>query len=121
MLADVAGVVTLWWMSGIVAGAALGALFGGLWPRWAPRAWRHWPAGGVAGFGAATLCFGIATADLALVALEQRHWPAATGVLVDFETRVERSGRRKTVSRIPVIEVDLPDGTRREVLGLGGS
>lgn len=123
MLQDVAGVVTLWWMGGIVAGVALGALFGTLWPRWAPRAWRALPAGGVAGFGAAALCFGVASAQLAGVALRQQAWPTATGVFVGFETRVDRGpgGRRPVRQVLPVVDVDLPDGTRREAVGLGGS
>jgi hypothetical protein len=124
MLEDVAGVVTLWWMGGIVAGAALGALAGWLWPRLAPAAWRHWSAGGVAGFGAALLCFGIATGELATVALKQQAWPAATGALVGFQSRTDRAGpggRGRVRHVLPVVEVDLPDGSRREVLGLGGS
>ncbi len=119
---ELAGRANLLLLGGIVAAAALGPGVAWLWRQLHPRSSGLRP-GLVAGLGVFVLAMGLVTADLAALAHRQQRWLQLPGLLLGHETVKLRESRggRKLFGRGPVVEFDLPDGSRHAFRGLAGS
>lgn len=119
---ELAGRATLLLLGGIVAAAALGPGVAWLWRLTHPRSSGVRP-GLVAGLAVFVLAMGLVTADLSALAHTQQRWLQLPGLLLGHEAVKLRESRggRKLIGRGPVVEFDLPDGSRHAFRGLAGS